>query len=79
MTGANLLILPTDVLKTISTLFRSKEWARGPSLTCRLLNKLSLPCIDVWAYLHLPLWKVTLYFTPLSMTLVDLKIKDMLH
>ena len=49
VTGIDLLCLPTDILGLLSTYIDTKEWARGPSLTCHMLNSLTLPSMDIFA------------------------------
>ncbi len=39
--------LPEGVLQQISSYFYANQWAKGPALTCRALNGLSLPVVKV--------------------------------
>ena len=39
--------MPIEILQAIASQIPAKEWAQGPSCTCRTLNQLILPCIMI--------------------------------
>ncbi|CAL5227157.1 g10070 [Coccomyxa viridis] len=45
--GTKLLDLPGEVLTLLPTFFTAVEWAKGPSLTCRTLNRMQLPSLTL--------------------------------
>ena len=45
----HLMDMPEGVHQQISSYFYARQWATGPALTCRTLNRLSLPVLKVWS------------------------------
>ena len=64
----HLMDLPEGVLQQISSCFYAKQWAKGPALTCRILNRLSLPMLKVWSDCTSLPYDRMVHFTPVQIS-----------